>query len=124
MTISLERPVDLPRTRQLPAYPATRVTNAQEVGETRRAVLALHVAVDRDMLAAALDLACYSYPDPDSWSLVFIRDSVERQLALDGAFHLWHDSRGFADLLDDPSVHERIEAEYRAIDRAYPSLES
>ncbi|MGW1399300.1 hypothetical protein ACWCRF_11630 [Streptomyces sp. NPDC002405] len=121
MTVSLERPVGLSSYEpELPVYPSLRVTNEPEPGESRQAVLTLRIAVDRDMLAAALDLSSYDLSDPDSWSVEFIRDSVELQLGMDGAYPLWRDSRRFPDLLDDPSVRDRVAATYRAIDRAYP----
>lgn len=120
MTISLERPVRRRYEPNLPLYPSLIVTNEPEVGETRRAVLALRIAVDRDMLATLLDLACYSYPDPDAWSYEFIRESIEMYLGMDGAYTVWRDSRRFPEMLDDPSVGDRIRATYRAVDRAYP----
>ncbi|MFJ7242383.1 hypothetical protein ACIQWB_35390 [Streptomyces olivaceus] len=121
MTISLERPARRRYEPQLPVFGPTIVTNEPEPGEEERhAVLTLRIAVDRDMLAALLDISCYDYPDPDSWSVEFIRESVELRLSLDGAYEAWRDSRRFSELLDDPSVRDRIQAEYRAVDRAYP----
>jgi hypothetical protein len=122
MSISLERPARRRYKPQLPVFESRVVTNEPEPGEEgeRQAVLTLRVAVDRDMLTALLNMACYDYPDPDSWSVEFIRESVETHLGVDGAYTAWRDSRRFSELLDDPSVCERIRAEYRAIDRAYP----
>lgn len=120
MTISLESPAYSKYEPQLPVYPSQRVTNEPEEGETRHAVLTLRVAVDRDMLAAALDLSCWAEPDPDSWPVEFIREAVEMQIGLDGAYPVWRDSRRFLELLDDPSVKDRVAATYRAVDRAFP----
>lgn len=87
-----------------------------------RAVVTVQIAMTRDMLAAALNLSSVGAYDehPDSWSVDRIREYVEVQLYVESPFQLQRDGEGFSELLYDPSVRDRIRAEYRAIDRAYP----
>lgn len=122
-TLSDGRPVHLP-----PATPTDYIFGVSDpddipLGEEVRAVVTLKVAMTRDMLAAALDLACgANEEDPDSWDVPYIRQSVELSLAMESPFTIQRDGEGFADLLDDESIREHIQAEYRAIDRAYPHM--
>lgn len=89
-----------------------------------RAVVMVQVAMTRDMLAVALDLACgAAQENPDDWSVEYIRESVELTLTHESVMQLELDAQGFADIaLYDLSVAEQIQAEYRAIDRAYPHV--
>lgn len=88
------------------------------------AVVAVKVAMTRDMLAVALDLAGAGRYDenPDAWTVEWIRESVEIQLCIEGPFTIQQDAATFADMALDPSVGDRVRAEYRAIDRAYPHI--
>ncbi|MBT2493682.1 hypothetical protein J7E96_35320 [Streptomyces sp. ISL-96] len=87
-----------------------------------RAVVTVRVAMTRDMLAAALDLfAGGAYDEhPDGWTVPYIRESVEMTLTHESVVQIEVDAERFPQLLDDPSVADRVRAEYRAIDRAYP----
>ncbi|MEV5131657.1 hypothetical protein AB0K87_14415 [Streptomyces sp. NPDC053705] len=121
LTLSDGRPVHLP-----PAVPTDYVFGCSDpddlpLGEEVRAVVTLKVAMTRDMLATALNLACgASEEDPDSWDVAYIRQSVELCLAMEGPFTIQRDAEMHAELLDDPSVRDYIQANYRAVDRAYP----
>ncbi|MET9494305.1 hypothetical protein [Streptomyces sp. NPDC006552] len=119
MTISLERPV---RAQMPPAVPSTLVFGLEDPPDEVQAVVTLRVAMTRDMLGAALNLPSHTAydEDPDTWSVERIREYVELSVALEGPWRLLQDARGFDDLLDEPSVCDRIRAELRAIDRAYP----
>ncbi|ALO10002.1 hypothetical protein AQF52_4408 [Streptomyces venezuelae] len=115
-TIDENRTVDLP-----PATKPMLLWGASETADAPRAVVTLQVAMTRDMLAVALDLAAGNdHSNPDTWSVQRIREDVEFSLASEPIPSLQRDAETFADLLDDPSIRERIQAEYRAIDRAYP----
>ncbi|MGW7107011.1 hypothetical protein ACWGHU_12720 [Streptomyces xanthophaeus] len=112
-----------------PTYPQpTRpsdVYGATEPGDEARAVVGLHLAVTRDMLAVALDDACSNADDenPDDWSVEYIRESVELYLSMYGAFRLRENQNLLIDFLySEPAgpCRDRVQAEYRAIDRAYP----
>ena len=112
-------------TLQLPRLmPSATVTNHTGPGEDApHAALTLRVLVSRDALAYALDCQVGGEEThPDTWPVEFIRESVERELALNGAFHLTNDSHLIVAALDDPEVADRVRAEYRAIDRAYPGM--
>ncbi|MEE1818482.1 hypothetical protein PUR59_26115 [Streptomyces sp. SP18ES09] len=115
-TIDEDWTVDLP-----PATTPALLWGAVEADEEPRAVVTLQVAMTRDMLAVALDLAAGNdRSNPDTWTVQRIREDVEFSLASNPIPSLQRDAETFADLLDDPSVRDRIQAEYRAIDRAYP----
>ncbi|MEU6312362.1 hypothetical protein [Streptomyces sp. NPDC047014] len=104
--------------------PAAEVSGATDPGYDIRAVLTLPVAVTRDMLAVALDDACSGYEEhPDSWSVEFIRESVELQFAMSGFLRLQESENLLVEFLEyEPPgpCRDRVQAEYRAIDRAYP----
>ncbi|WP_413753057.1 hypothetical protein NRF20_20750 [Streptomyces sp. R-74717] len=122
-TLSDGRSVHLP-----PATPTDYVFGVSDPddilpGEDVRAVVTLKVAMTRDMLAIALDLACgASGENPDTWDVAYIRQSVELSLSMESPFTIQHDAETHAELLDDPSIGDYIRAEYRAIDRAYPYM--
>ncbi|WP_392668602.1 hypothetical protein [Streptomyces sp. LN785] len=113
------------RTPSLPAPISTSyVFGADDDVDDVVAVVAVKVAMTRDMLAVALDLASVGRFDenPDAWTVEWIRESVEIQLCIEGPFTIQRDAEGFADMALDPTVGNRVRAEYRAIDRAYPHL--
>lgn len=86
-----------------------------------RAVVTVQIAVTRDMLFVALDLACGACDEhPDTWSVDYIRESVEMMLTHEGMFELEQYAEGLEQF--DASVAERVEATYQAVDRAYPQL--
>ncbi|MFI1449082.1 hypothetical protein [Streptomyces virginiae] len=108
-----------------PAYPAptpaTEIFGATDPGEVVHAVVTVQVAMTRDTLAAALDLATANAEEwPDDWSVPYIRESVELQLTYENALRLEQDGARYAtrEFLDE-SVLPYIEAIYRAVDRAY-----
>jgi hypothetical protein len=109
-----------------PTYPAptppTDIFGATDLGEDVHAVVTVRVAMTRDMLATALDLAAGNCEEhPDTWSVEYIRESVELQLTFENFTALDCQSRGYAEWGDiDESVKPYIQAVYRAIDRAYP----
>ncbi|MEU6768628.1 hypothetical protein ABZ916_39725 [Streptomyces sp. NPDC046853] len=126
MTISLERPV---RAQLPPTTPSVLVFGPENdkggiPAEKVQAVVTLRVAMTRDMLGAALNLAsCASYDeDPDSWSVERVREYVELEVNMQGPWRLLQDSHEYSELIHDPSVGDRIRAELRAIDRAYPEV--
>ncbi|KOG76950.1 MULTISPECIES: hypothetical protein [Streptomycetaceae] len=118
------RPVALP-----PAVPTDYVFGASDTndvlgGEDVHAVVTLKVAMTRDMLAAAFDLAMRGAYDEniDELPVQEIRHRVELSLHMESPWDLLRDGANFSDLLYDESVAEQIRAEYRAIDRAYPHM--
>ncbi|RSS50056.1 hypothetical protein [Streptomyces sp. WAC01280] len=116
-TVDSAHTLDLP-----PALPPTNLWGATEPGDDPRAVITLQVAMTRDMLAVAFDLMgghC-DQDHPDAWSVEDIREAVEAALASHSWTLLQDYARDFPDLLNDPSIREQIQAEYRAVDRAYP----
>ncbi|MEV7427023.1 hypothetical protein [Streptomyces sp. NPDC091212] len=105
--------------------PPVGIHGATEPGygdEDVRAVVTVRVAMTRDMLAATLDLACgQPGQDPDTWSVEYIRESVEQQLTYENVTELQVDAAGYCEFgLIDPTAMPLIQATYRAIDRAYP----
>ncbi|APE23007.1 MULTISPECIES: hypothetical protein [Streptomyces] len=116
-TVDSAHTLDLP-----PALPPTNLWGATEPGDDPRTVITLQVAMTRDMLAVAFDLVGGSHDDehPDAWTVEDIREAVEAGLASHSWTLLQDYARDFPDLLDDPSIREQIQAEYRAVDRAYP----
>ncbi|MFJ7207489.1 hypothetical protein ACIQWR_28610 [Streptomyces sp. NPDC098789] len=109
-----------------PTYPTptppTDIFGATDPGEDVHAVITLQVAMTRDMLAAALDLAAGNCEEsPDSWSVEFIRESIELQMTYENFLHLERSAQGYAEWGDiDDSIKPFIQAAYRAVDRAYP----
>lgn len=124
MTTSLERPARA----QLPEYPSRVVCNEQELADEyvqQRAVLTLRAAVDRDMLAFAVDKGtCGDESDPDGWPVEFTRDAAEHELAMSGTYGIWRDRHLIATAADDPEAGPRVRAIYRAVDRAYPEVKA
>ncbi|MFE3580547.1 hypothetical protein [Streptomyces vinaceus] len=124
MSILFSLPDGSPAPR--PAYPKptppTDVFGATDPGEDVRAVVTVQVAMTRDMLATALDLAAGNCEEhPDTWSVQYIRESVELQLTYENFIQLERSARGYEEWADiDESVKPYIQAVYRAIDRAYP----
>lgn len=126
MTVSMERPV---RAQLPPATPSTLVFGPENdegriPADEVQAVVTLRVAMTRNMLGAALNLAsCASYDeDPDTWSVERIREYVELEVNMQGPWRLLQDAPGYDEMIHDPSVGDRIRAELRAIDRAYPEV--
>ncbi|GAA2796467.1 hypothetical protein [Streptomyces showdoensis] len=111
------RSVDLP-----PALPPLTLHGAVDPTDEPRAVVTLQFAMTRDMLAVCVDLAAGGPDDdhPDTWTVEFTRGAVDCIVATHSVTLLQEYARDFSDLLDDPSIREQIQAEYRAIDRAYP----
>lgn len=109
-----------------PTYPApipsTTVFGCTDPGEDVRAVVTVQVAMTRDMLATALDLAAGNCEEhPDSWSVEYIRESVELQLTYENFIELERTARGIAEWEGiDESIKPYMQAVYRAVDRAYP----
>jgi hypothetical protein len=91
-----------------------------------QAVVTVQIALTRDMLTVALDDGCNGTEEhPDTWSVEFIRESVELYLAMNGSLRLLQDQNLLLDFLycEPPGpCRDRVQAEYRAIDRAYPHL--
>lgn len=102
--------------------PPTEIFGATDPGEDVRAVVTVQVAMTRDMLATALDLAngnCEEHPD--SWSVEYIRESVELQLTYENFIELERSAQGLAEWeCIDTSIKPYMQAVYRAVDRAYP----
>ncbi|MGC4964626.1 hypothetical protein ACLQ2H_01235 [Streptomyces globisporus] len=118
------QPVALP-----PAVPTDYVfglSDSDDIlgGEDVHAVVTLKVAMTRDMLAAAFDLAMRGAYDEsiDELPVAEIRHRVELSLHMESPWDLMRDGRNFSDLLYDESIVDLVRAEYRAIDRAYPHL--
>lgn len=114
----------VPMMPKLPApTPPATVHGALEADCDVRALVTVQVAMTRDMLAMALDLAAGAAGEsPGSWSVQYIRESVEMELVCHGAVELQRDAHLMVSALDDESVREQVQATYRAIDRAYPHL--
>jgi hypothetical protein len=90
-----------------------------------RAVVTVQVAFTRDMLAVALeDAAGLNYDEhPDSWTVEYIRESVELYVGQSGYMRLLENENVLVDFLEyEPAgpCRDRVQAVYRAIDRAYP----
>lgn len=109
----------------VPVYPSRVVCHEQELNDTdseRVAVVTMRMAVDRDMLALAVSKSTggADETDPDGWTVEFVREVAEYELAMSGAYELWGDSHMMVAALDDPELAPRVRAIYRAVDRAYP----
>ncbi|MFH9137458.1 hypothetical protein [Streptomyces sp. NPDC017524] len=118
------QPVVLP-----PAVPTDYVFGASDTndvlgGEDVHAVVTLKVAMTRDMLAAAFDLAMRGAYDEsiEEMPVEEIRHRVELSLHMESPWDLLRDGANFSDLLYDESIVDLVRAEYRAIDRAYPHM--
>jgi hypothetical protein len=124
MSILFSLPDGSPAPR--PAYPKpippTDVFGATDPSENVHAVVTLQVAMTRDMLAAALDLAAGNCEEhPDTWTVEYIRESVELQLTYENFLHLERSAQKYEEWGDiDESIKPFIQAVYRAVDRAYP----
>lgn len=122
MKTYIERPCWPP----LPVYPSRVVCNERELTETasdRRAVLTMRAAIDRDMLALAVDRGTRGdESDPDGWGVEFVREVAEYEAAMSGTYSLWCESYLIEAAAEDPEVGPRVRAIYRAVDRAYPYL--
>ncbi|MFF3617715.1 hypothetical protein [Streptomyces sp. NPDC002467] len=107
----------------VPTAPS-EVMGATDPGEDVRAVATVRIALTRDMLAVALDDGCSGVEEsPDTWSVEFIRESVELYVAQTGYLRLHQNQGLLVDFLEyEPPgpCRDRVQAEYRAIDRAYP----
>ncbi|WP_405489081.1 hypothetical protein [Streptomyces sp. NBC_00096] len=109
-----------------PTYPAptapTEIFGATDPGEDVRAVVTVQVAMTRDMLATALDLAAGNCEEhPDSWSVPYIRESVELQLTYENFVELERTAQSLAEWEEiDESIKPYMQSIYRAVDRAYP----
>ncbi|WP_405187828.1 hypothetical protein [Streptomyces anulatus] len=99
-------------------------TNDVLGGEDVHAVVTLKVAMTRDMLAAAFDLAMRGAYDEsiEEMPVEEIRHRVELSLHMESPWDLLRDGANFSDLLYDESIVDLVRAEYRAIDRAYPHM--
>lgn len=88
-----------------------------------RAVVTVQIAVTRDMLAVTLaDFAGRNWDqDPDDWSVGYIREAVAMNLVHDSVVEIEQDAHDFPDWdgMDD-ETRRRVQAVYRAVDRAYP----
>ncbi|MEV7653216.1 hypothetical protein AB0O39_03480 [Streptomyces anulatus] len=118
------RPVVLPS-----AVPTDYVFGASDTNDLVdsdevHAVVTLKVAMTRDMLAAAFDLAMRGAYDEniDELPVEEIRHRVELSLHMESPWELLRDGRTFDELLEDESIVDLVRAEYRAIDRAYPHM--
>ncbi len=111
-----------PRPNYPKPIPPTDIFGATDPGETVYAVVTVRVAMTRDMLATALDLAagnCEKHPD--TWSVEYIRESVELQLTYENFVELERSAQSYSEWGDiDESIKPYIQAIYRAVDRAYP----
>ncbi|GAA3255911.1 hypothetical protein [Streptomyces lavendulae] len=106
--------------------PLSDVMGATEAHCDVRAVVAVQVALTRDMLAVALEDAAGRNWDehPDTWSVAYIRESVELYLGQSGYLRLLESESLLVDFLEyEPpgEPRDRVQAVYRAIDRAYPN---
>ncbi|MFB7555323.1 hypothetical protein [Streptomyces brevispora] len=110
------------------AVPTSYVFGASDADDVLtddvRAVVTLKVAMSRDMLASALDLAMRGAYDEnlDTMPAEEVRHRVELSLHMESPWTLMRDAELFPDMLDDPTVGHLVRAEYRAVDRAYPYL--
>jgi hypothetical protein len=112
----------LPPRAILPApTPATDVFGATDPSDDPAlAVVTVQLAMTRDALAAALDMATANAEEnPDTWTVPYIRESVELMLANESWMRAHRDGRKYPELATDPSVGDYIRAIYRAVDRAY-----
>lgn len=102
--------------------PPTEIFGCTDPDEDVRAVVTVRVAMTRDMLATALDLATGNCEEhPDSWSVEYIRESVELQLTYENFIELEQTSQGYGEWGEiDLSIKPYMQAVYRAVDRAYP----
>lgn len=121
-TLTDGSPIPLP---PMPApTPPSDVLGATEVGYDVRAVVTVQVALTRDMLAVALEDGCSGVEEhPDTWSVDFIIESVELYLGQVGHMRLLEGENLLVDFLEyEPAgpCRDRVQAVYRAIDRAYP----
>ncbi|GLW00909.1 hypothetical protein [Streptomyces lavendulae] len=105
--------------------PPSDVMGATETGYDVRAVVVVQVALTRDMLAVALEDGCSGVEEhPDTWLVEFIRESVELYLGQAGYMRLLEGENLLVDFLwSEPAgpCRDRVQAVYRAIDRAYPN---
>jgi hypothetical protein len=105
--------------------PPSDPMGATEPGNDVHALITVRVALTRDMLAVALeDAAALNYDEhPDSWSISYIRESVELYVAQTGYLRLLESENLLSDFLEtEPpgEARDRAQAVYRAVDRAYP----
>lgn len=111
-----------------PAVPTDYVFGASDADNVLpddvRAVVTLKVAMTRDMLASAFDLAMRGAYDEniDAMPVAEIRHRVELSVHMEGPWTLMQDSADFSEMAYDPSVGGAVRAVYRAVDRAYPYL--
>lgn len=101
--------------------PATDVFGATDPSDDPvHAVVTVQLAMTRDALAAALDMATANAEEnPDTWTVPYIRESVELMLANESWMRAHRDGMQYPRLVDDASVGRYIRAIYRAVDRAY-----
>ncbi|MGW7440599.1 hypothetical protein [Streptomyces sp. NPDC054849] len=112
----------IPQRAALPEpTPATDVFGATDPSDDPvYAVVTVQIAMSRDMLAAALDMATANAEEnPDTWSVEYVRESVELMLANESWVRAERDGRKYPRLIEDSSVGAYIRAIYRAVDRAY-----
>ncbi|MFD5790730.1 hypothetical protein ACFWH1_29440 [Streptomyces sp. NPDC127037] len=108
-----------------PAVPTDYIYAAEDIpAEDVQAVVTLKLAMTRDMLASAFDLAMRGAYDEniDTMPVEEIRHRVELSVHLEGPWTLLRDSVDFSDMACDPTVGGAVRAVYRAVDRAYPHL--
>ncbi|MEV7427024.1 hypothetical protein [Streptomyces sp. NPDC091212] len=128
MTTLFDPPVQTPNDscgwhgRPLPAPTApTSVTNIPEPDGEVHAVVTVRVMLSRDALAYLVrEGIAYEDTSPDTWSVPFIRWTVEMQLSLAGGFTPERDVHLLFRDLDCPDGRPSVQAAYRAVDRAYP----
>ncbi|MER7174597.1 hypothetical protein [Streptomyces mesophilus] len=84
--------------------------------------------VSRDQLAAAVDLGLSTYNGgdrhPDTWTVAEVRYHAESQILAGSGRELQEGAEAMAEMARpdfyDPWTRERVQAVYRAVDRAFP----